>query len=137
MLLSPSKEKHRKVQKGRIPFKVKAGFKIAFGEYALKSLTHKRISAAQIEAARKSIMKLMERKGKLWIKVFPDIPVSKKPAEVRMGKGKGSRDRYVFKISPGRILFELDGVSESIAELALTTAANKLPIKTKFIKRYD
>jgi large subunit ribosomal protein L16 len=136
-MLVPKKQKFRKAHKGRISVKVKRGSDISFGEYALKSLDHGRINSRQIEAARRAATRLMKREGKLWIRIFPDIPVSKKPAEVRMGKGKGGVEFYISRIAPGRIMFEVDGVAEDVANLALQLASAKLPVKTKIVKRYD
>ena len=134
-MLSPKKTKFRKAHKGRIHGLAKSGFSLAFGNYGLKALEPERITARQIEAARRVITRFIKRQGKLWIKMFPDLPVSSKPAEVRMGKGKGSPEYWACRIKPGKILFELDGVPEEVAKEALEKAAAKLPIKTKFIKR--
>jgi large subunit ribosomal protein L16 len=136
-MLSPKKTKYRKAFKGSINGNTKGGATIAFGTFGLKALEPERINARQIEAARRTIARAMKRAGKLWIRIFPDIPVTKKPADVRMGGGKGSPEYFVFRVQPGRILFELDGVDESVARDALEKAAAKLPIKTKFIKRLD
>ncbi len=136
-MLSPSKQKYRKQHKGRVSSKSKAGTSLAFGSFGLKSLDGIRVTARQIEAARKAATRCMKRVGKLWIKIFPDIPVSKKPAEVRMGKGKGSPEFFAFRVSPGRILFEVDGVSEDIALQALELASAKLPLRTKIVRRYE
>ncbi len=136
-MLSPKKQKYRKAHKGRVPSKSKAGTMLAFGEYGLKSLDMERITARQIEAARRVATRCMKRQGKLWIKIFPDLPVSKKPAEVRMGKGKGSPEFFAVRISPGRIMFEVDGVPEDIALRALELAASKLPVRTKVVRRYE
>ena len=134
MLLSPKKEKYRKAHKGRVRIKVsKRGNSLAFGSFGLKALSASRVTARQIEAARKAAIRCMRRQGKLWIKIFPDIPVSKKPAEVRMGKGKGSSEFFIFRVSPGRILFEVDGVSQDMAEQAFALAGAKLPLKTKMV----
>jgi large subunit ribosomal protein L16 len=137
MILRPKKTKFRKAFKGRIHGNAKAGFKIAFGKYALKALEPERIQEKQIEAARKAINRDLRRIGKLWIRIFPDIPVSKKPADVRMGRGKGSPEFFVCRVKPGRILFELDSVTEEQARGAFIKAAAKLPIKTKIIKSVD
>ena len=134
-MLAPKKTKFRKAFKGRINGKARSGFTVAFGAYGLKALEPERITARQIEAARKAINRHLRRTGKLWIRVFPDIPVTKKPADVRMGKGKGSPEFFIFRVKPGRVLFELDGVTDTQAEGAFERAAAKLPIKTKFIKR--
>ena len=132
-MLSPKKVKHRKQRKGRISGNTKGGATLAFGSYGLKALEPERVSAKQIESARKAINGYLKRAGKLWIRIFPDIPVSKKPADVRMGSGKGAVEYWVFKVKPGRILFELDGVQENQARSAFKRAAAKLPIKTKFV----
>jgi large subunit ribosomal protein L16 len=136
-MLLPKKQKFRKAHKGRISTKVKRGAEISFGEYGLKSLDHGRINSRQIEAARRAATRLMKREGKLWIRIFPDIPVSKKPAEVRMGKGKGGVEEYISRIAPGRVMFEVAGVAEDIANLALQLASAKLPLRTKIIRRYE
>ncbi|MDX1902634.1 MAG: 50S ribosomal protein L16 [Thermonemataceae bacterium] len=136
-MLSPKKQKFRKAHKGRVPAKSKAGTMLAFGEYGLKSLDMERITARQIEAARRAATRFMKRQGKLWIKIFPDLPVSKKPAEVRMGKGKGSPEFFAVRVSPGRILFEVDGVEEEVAIRALELASSKLPVRTKIVTRYE
>lgn len=134
-MLMPSKTKHRKAFKGRIHGLAKGGYTLNFGAYGLKALQPERITARQIEAARKTVMRHMKRAGKLWIRIFPDVPVSKKPQDIRMGKGKGAPEFWACRVKPGRILFELDGVPESLAREAFTLAAAKLPIKTKFVKR--
>jgi large subunit ribosomal protein L16 len=134
-MLQPSKTKFRKQHKGRIHGKPQSGSKINFGSYGLKAKNPGRITARQIEASRRAITREMQREGRVWIRIFPDIPVSKKPAEVRMGKGKGSVEYWVSRIHPGRILFEVDGVSEEIAKKALLLGAAKLPIKSVFVKR--
>jgi large subunit ribosomal protein L16 len=136
-MLAPKKTKFRKAFKGRIHGNAKGGALIAFGTFGLKALEPERVTARQIEAARRSIARAMKRSGKLWIRIFPDIPVSRKPADVRMGSGKGSTEFYVCRVKPGRILFELDGVDEATAKLAFEKASAKLPIKTKFIRRLD
>lgn len=136
-MLVPKKQKFRKAHKGRVSLKVKRGANISFGDYALKALDHGRINSKQIEAARKSAIRSMKREGKLWIRIFPDIPVSKKPAEVRMGKGKGAVEFFISRIAPGKIIFEIDGVSEEVANIALQLASAKLPVKMKIIKRYE
>lgn len=135
MLLAPKNTKYRKAFKGRIHGNAKGGTSLIFGSFGLKALEPERITARQLEAARRVIVRFMKRQGKLWIKVFPDVPVTAKPAEVRMGRGKGGVDRYVVPVKPGKILFELDGVSEEIAREALGKAAAKLPIKVKFVMR--
>ena len=134
-MLSPKKTKYRKAHKGRIHGNAKGGASLAFGAYGLKALEPERITARQIEAARRAISRAMKRQGKLWIRVFPDVPVSKKPLEVRMGSGKGNPEFWVASVKPGRIIFELDGVPRSVAEEAFDLAAMKLPIKTKFVAR--
>lgn len=133
----PKRTKFRKAFKGRIKGQAKGGFTLSFGEYGLKALEPERVTARQIEATRRALTRYMKRQGKVWIRVFPDVPVSAKPIEVRMGKGKGSVDRWVAKVQPGRILFEIDGVTEEVAREALRLGAAKLPIKTKFIKRIE
>jgi large subunit ribosomal protein L16 len=134
-MLSPKKTKFRKAHKGRIHGIAKGGTELLFGSFGLKALEPERITARQIEAARRVITRHMKRQGKLWIRMFPDIPVSSKPAEVRMGKGKGSPEYFICRIKPGRVIFELDGVHETIAKEAFEKAVSKLPIKCKFIKR--
>jgi large subunit ribosomal protein L16 len=136
-MLAPKKQKYRKAHKGRVSAKSKAGTMLAFGSYGLKSLEGLRVTARQIEAARRAAVRCMKRQGKFWIKIFPDLPVSKKPAEVRMGKGKGSTEFFAVRVSPGRIMFEVEGVSEDIAILALELASAKLPVRTKIVKRYE
>ena len=136
-MLSPKRTKFRKAHKGRIHGNAKGGTSLNFGSYGLKALSPERITARQIEAARRAITRHLRRTGRLWIRVFPDVPVSSKPAEVRMGKGKGSPEFWACRVKPGRILFEVDGVSEQIAKEALYKASAKLPIKTKFIRRFS
>jgi|TARA_B100001750_G_C15170521_1_gene429011 large subunit ribosomal protein L16 len=136
-MLQPSKPKYRKQHKGRIHGKKIAGSKLNFGSYGLKAKAPGRINARQIESARRAITREMRREGRVWIRIFPDVPVSKKPAEVRMGKGKGSVEYWVSRVHPGRILFEVDGINEDIAKKALMLGAAKLPIKSLFIKRMD
>ena len=133
----PNRTKFRKAFKGRINGKSKGGFTLAFGEFGLKALEPERVTARQIEATRRAVTRYMKRQGKVWIRVFPDVPVSAKPIEVRMGKGKGSVDRWVARVSPGRIMFEIDGVPEDVAREALRLGAAKLPIKTKVVKRIE
>ena len=133
----PKRTKFRKAFKGKISGNAKGGFSLAFGEFGLKALEPERVTARQIEATRRAITREMKRQGKVWIRVFPDVPVSAKPIEVRMGKGKGSVDRWVSRVAPGRILFEIDGVPEDIAREALRLGAAKLPIKTKIVKRIE
>ena len=132
----PKRTKYRKAFKGRIKGDAKGGYTIAFGSFGLKALEPERVTARQIEATRRAVTREMKRQGKVWIRVFPDTPVSAKPIEVRMGKGKGSPEYYACRVKPGRILFEVDGVSEQIAKEALYKASAKLPIKTKTIKRF-
>ena len=134
-MLQPSKTKFRKQHKGRIHGKSYSGSKLNFGSYGLKARNPGRISARQIEAARRAITREMEREGRVWIRIFPDVPVSKKPAEVRMGKGKGSVEFWACRVKPGRIMFEVDGVDFNEAQKALSLAAAKLPIKCKFVER--
>lgn len=134
-MLSPKKTKYRKAFKGKINGIAKAGFSVSYGSFGLKALEPARITARQIESARRAITRHIRRVGKVWIRIFPDVPVSRKPAEVRMGSGKGSVEFWACRVKPGKIMFELDGVSEEIAEVALKLAAEKLPIETKFVKR--
>ena len=134
-MLQPARTKYRKAHKGRIHGNASRCDKLNFGAYGLKALQPERIISNQIEAARVALTRYMKRTGKVWTRVFPNIPVSKKPTEVRMGKGKGSAEFWVSRVKPGRILFEVDGVSEIVAREALNKASSKLPIKTKFIKR--
>lgn len=134
-MLQPKKVKHRKWHKGRTKGVETRGTELAFGAYGLKALEARWITARQIEAARRAITNYIQRGGKVWIRIFPDKPVTKKPPEVTLGGGKGAVDHYVVAIKPGRILFEMDGVSGEIAEEALRLAAHKLPVKTKFIKK--
>ena len=134
-MLQPKRTKYRKAHKGRIHGKAKGGTQLNFGAYGLKAMTPGRLSARQIEAARRAITRHMKRVGKLWIRVFPDVPVSSKPAEVRQGKGKGAVEYWAARVKPGRILFELDGVPGPLAAEAFSRAAMKLPIKTKVVAR--
>ncbi len=134
-MLQPKKTKFRKAHKGRIHGNAKGGTDLNFGAFGLKALSPDRITARQIEAARRTMTRHLKRQGKLWIRVFPDVPVSKKPLEVRQGKGKGSVEYWAARVKPGRIMFELDGVSEELAREAMALAAAKLPIATKFVKR--
>ena len=136
-MLSPKRLKFRKQHKGRIHGLAKGGSELSFGSYGLKALTPDRITARQIEAARRAITREMKRAGQIWIRIFPDVPVSDKPAEVRMGKGKGSVEYWCARVKPGRIMFELEGVDEELARSALALGAAKLPIKTKFVKRLN
>lgn len=136
-MLQPKKVKFRRVQKGRNRGLAYVGSTVSFGTFAIKALEPKFITARQIEAARISITRYMKREGRLWIRIFPDKPITKKPAEVRMGKGKGSPEYWVAPVEPGRILFEIDGVSEEIAREAFRLGAQKLPCLTKFVTRRD
>ena len=136
-MLQPKKTKHRKVHKGRIRGAAQRGSTIAFGSFALKAMEPKWITDRQIEASRVALTRHMKREGGVWIRIFPDKPITKKPAEVRMGKGKGSPDHWAAVVKPGRILFEIDGVPLDVARQALKLAASKLPIKTKFMIRRD
>ena len=134
-MLQPSRVKFRKQQKGRLKGKATRGTTVAFGDYGLQTLEPCRITARQLEAARVAMTRHIKRGGKVWIRVFPDKPVTKKPAEVRMGKGKGNPEVWVAPVRPGRILFELEGVDESVARRAMQLASAKLPVKTKFVVR--
>lgn len=134
-MLFPKRTKHRKAHKGRISGNATSGFRIAYGMYGLKALEPERITSRQIEAARRAITRCIRRSGKVWIRIFPDLPVSSKPAEVRMGSGKGSPEYWAVRVKPGKILFEIEGVSDELAKKSLLLASDKLPIKTKFIKR--
>ncbi len=134
-MLQPKRTKFRKAHKGRIRGTAKGGYELNFGQYGLKALEPERITARQIEAARRAMTRYMKRAGRVWIRIFPDVPVTKKPTEVRMGKGKGSVDYWAARVRPGKIMFELDGVSEEVAREALRLAAMKLPIKTRFVSR--
>ena len=141
-MLFPKKVKHRKWQTGR-KGEVKLnrpdtrGVTVAFGSYGLKATTPSRVKSTQIEAARRVISRTLGKTGKIWIRIFPDKPITKKPAEVGMGKGKGDPDHFVFEVAPGRVLFEIDGVSEDVAKEALRKATAKLPLKAKFVRRED
>jgi large subunit ribosomal protein L16 len=134
-MLSPKRTKYRKAFKGRIKGQAKGGTTLAFGEFGLKALEPERVTARQIEAARRAITRHMKRAGRVWIRIFPDLPVSMKPAEVRMGSGKGSPEFWACRIKPGRVMFEIGGVPQTVAKEAFDLAAAKLPIKTKFIAR--
>ncbi|ANH80422.1 50S ribosomal protein L16 [Niabella ginsenosidivorans] len=136
-MLQPKRTKHRKMQKGRMKGNAKRGTTISFGSYALKALDAHWITDRQIEAARQALTRSMKREGNVWIRIFPDKPITKKPAEVRMGKGKGNLEYWAAVVQPGRIIFEVDGVSEEVARQALALASGKLPIKTKFTMRRD
>src|ERR1700687_496566 len=134
-MLQPARTKYRKAFKGRIHGHAKGGTTLNFGSFGLKAVEPERVTARQIEAARRAITRAMKRTGRVWIRIFPDVPVSVKPAEVRMGSGKGSPEFWVCRVAPGRIMFELDGVTEATAREALTLGAAKLPIKTRFVAR--
>jgi large subunit ribosomal protein L16 len=136
-MLQPTRSKFRKAHKGRIHGNAKGGTKLNFGAYGLKAIEPERVTARQIEAARRAITRHMKRAGRVWICIFPDIPVSKKPAEVRMGSGKGAPELWVVRVKPGRIMFELDGVSAQTAKEALELGAAKLPIKTRIVTRQN
>ena len=136
-MLQPVRSKYRKAHKGRINGTATRASKINYGAFALKAMAPERIIGKQIEAARVALTRHMKRQGRVWTRVFPNIPVSKKPVEVRMGKGKGAPEYWACRVKPGRILFEIDGVSEQIAKEALYKASAKLPIKTKTIKRFS
>lgn len=134
-MLLPKRTKFRKMHKGRIKGNAKGGSSLNFGAYGLKALDPERVTSRQIEAARRAMTRHMKRAGRVWIRIFPDVPVSKKPAEVRMGKGKGSVEYWACKVKPGRIMFEIDGVPLETARRAMELAAAKLPIRTRFVTR--
>ena len=134
-MMQPSRTKFRKAFKGRINGVARGGFELNFGAFGMKAMEPERITARQIEAARRAITRHLKRAGRIWIRVFPDKPISSKPAEVRMGKGKGSVEFWVAPVRPGRILFEIDGVAEDLAAEAIRLGAAKLPIRTKFVRR--
>ena len=134
-MLSPKRTKYRKAHKGRIHGLAKGGTTLNFGAFGLKALEPERVTARQIEASRRAITRAMKRAGRVWIRIFPDVPVSTKPAEVRMGSGKGSPEFWVARVKPGRIVFEIEGVPVELARQALALGAAKLPIKTKFVTR--
>jgi large subunit ribosomal protein L16 len=134
-MLQPKRTKYRKAFKGRIHGAAKGGTSLNLGSYGLKAMEPERLTARQIEAARRAITRHMKRAGRVWIRIFPDVPVSKKPAEVRMGSGKGSPELWVARVKPGRIIFELDGVTDKVAREALQLGAEKLPIKTRIVTR--
>ena len=136
-MLSPKRVKFRKQHKGRIHGLAKGGSEFSFGSFGLKALTPERVTARQIEAARRAITREMKRAGRLWIRIFPDVPVTDKPAEVRMGKGKGAVEFWVARVKPGRIMFELGDVDEELARRAFALGAAKLPVKCKFVKRLN
>jgi large subunit ribosomal protein L16 len=134
-MLQPIRTKFRKAFKGRIHGVATSGAALAFGQYGLKAMEPERVTARQIEAARRALTRHMKRSGRVWIRIFPDVPVSKKPIEVRMGKGKGTPELWVVRVKPGRILFEVDGIPADAAREALALAAAKLPVKTRFVQR--
>src|SRR5688572_32176484 len=134
-MMQPARTKYRKAFKGRIHGLAKGGTALNFGSFGLKAAEPERLTARQIEAARRAITRAMKRAGRVWIRIFPDVPVTKKPAEVRMGSGKGAPELWVARVKPGRIMFELDGVNEAVAREALLLGAAKLPIKTRFVQR--
>ena len=134
-MLSPKRTKFRKAHKGRIHGLAKGGTQLNFGSYGLKAVTPERVTARQIEAARRAITRHLRRTGRVWIRIFPDVPVSSKPAEVRMGKGKGTPEFWVARVKPGRIMFEIDGVPWNLAKEAFTLAAAKLPLDTRIVRR--
>jgi large subunit ribosomal protein L16 len=134
-MLQPKRTKFRKAHKGRIHGAAKGGTTLNFGSYGLKAVSPARVTARQIEAARRAMTRHMRRTGRVWIRIFPDVPVSQKPAEVRQGKGKGNPEVWVCRVKPGRVMFEVDGVSSDVAERAFELAAAKLPIKTRFVTR--
>ena len=136
-MLQPKRTKFRKQHKGRINGLAKGGSDLTFGTYGLKALQPERVTARQIEAARRAMTRHMKRQGRVWIRIFPDVPVTSKPTEVRMGKGKGSVDFWAAKVKPGRVMFEIDGVNDDVAREALRLAAMKLPIKTRVVVRED
>ena len=135
-MLSPKRTKFRKAHKGRIHGEAKGGTKLNFGAYGLKATTPERVTARQIEAARRAITRHMKRSGRVWIRIYPDLPVTQKPAEVRQGKGKGSLEFWACRVKPGRIMFEVDGVSRKIARRAFELGAAKLPLQTRFVARW-
>ena len=135
-MLQPARTKYRKAHKGRIHGRATRGALLNYGTYGLRAIEPDRIISKQIEAARVALTRYMKRTGKVWLRIFPNIPVSKKPTEVRMGKGKGAPEYWACRVKPGRIIFEVDGVTEEVARIALYKASTKLPIKTKFIKRF-
>ena len=136
-MLSPKRTKFRKLHKGRIHGEAKGGTTLNFGSFGLKATQPERITARQIESARRAMVRHMKRQGRYWIRIFPDTPVTQKPTEVRMGKGKGSVEYWAAKVKPGRVMFEIDGVNEDVAKEALRLAAMKLPVKCRFVQRED
>jgi len=134
-MLQPQRTKYRKQHKGRIHGVASSGTELTFGSYGLKAVEPERVTARQIEAARRAITRQMKRAGRVWIRIFPDVPISAKPTEVRMGKGKGTPEFWAARVKPGRIMFEVDGVSQEIAREALRLGAAKLPVRTRFVQR--
>jgi large subunit ribosomal protein L16 len=134
-MLQPKRTKYRKAFKGRIKGTAKGGTEVNFGEYGLKAMEPERVSARQIEAARRAMTRFIARGGRVWVRIFPDVPVSKKPAEVRMGSGKGTPELWVCRVKPGKVMYEMAGVTEEVAREAFRLAAMKLPVKTKFVSR--
>src|SRR3954470_4957988 len=134
-MLQPTRTKFRKAHKGRIHGTATSGTELTFGQYGLKAMEPERVTARQIDAARRAMTRHMKRAGRVWIRIFPDVPVSKKPIEVRMGKGKGTPELWIVRVKPGRVLFEVDGIPAALAKEALALAAAKLPVKTRFIER--
>ena len=134
-MLQPKKTKFRKQQKGKLRGFATSGAKVSFGEFGLKAITRGRVTARQIEAARRAMTRHIKRGGKVWIRIFPDVPITKKPVEVRMGKGKGNVEYWVAKVQPGKVLYEMEGVSEDVAREAFRLAAAKLPVLTAFVSR--
>jgi large subunit ribosomal protein L16 len=134
-MLQPSRTKYRKAHKGRIHGAAKGGFSLNFGAFGLKAVEPGRVTARQLEAARRAVTRHLKRVGRVWIRVFPDVPISRKPAEVRMGSGKGSPEYWVCRVHPGRVMFEIDGVPKALAQEAFDLASAKLPIKTRFVAR--
>jgi large subunit ribosomal protein L16 len=134
-MLQPTRTKYRKAHKGRVKGASKGATTLAFGGYGLKALEAGRLTARQIEAARRAVTRNMKRTGRIWIRIFPDVPVSTKPAEVRMGSGKGTPEYWIARVKPGRIMFEIDGIPKDVANESLTLAAAKLPIRTKIVQR--
>ena len=136
-MLAPKRTRYRKQHKGRIHGHAKGGTTLNFGSYGLKAVQPERVTARQIEAARRAMTRQMKRQGRVWVRIFPDLPVSKKPTEVRMGKGKGAVEYWAVRVKPGRVMFEIDGVSDSVAREALRLAAMKLPLKSRVVQRDD
>jgi large subunit ribosomal protein L16 len=136
-MMQPKKTKYRKMHKGRISGAAKGGYSLSFGQFGLKAMTPERVTARQIEAARRAISRHVKRVGRMWIRIFPDVPITRKPAETRMGSGKGSVEFWAARVEAGRIMFEIDGVSEQVAREAFDRASAKLPVKTKFISRVE